>query len=447
MAKQTTADQKGIEVTGQHPVNVFNNPHGYYTGNGGTEAGTAGSTVDATKPEFNDGQRIPAVGQRGNATDTGEYQAQLVPYKFHRKGILDIYKDMVWQQICSDTTGLNAHSGTKIKGYRYLPLIDPRNINDQGIDATGVQVEEGNLLLPGATDPGAIDLNKVMLGEFGGRVNRVGFSRTEYEGDIKDYGFFWEWSRDSMFFDSDPELYSNFVKLSMEAANQIVEYQIQEEVLMKGATKVYANGNTVEGVTGKLTYQMLMDMYDKLYENRVPEQTKIIKGSKLTDTKVAGNGYFIYVPHKMTRQVTELTDKADGTGNKVFVGVEHYAYSGVDNMKNDAAMGEIGKIGPFRFIKVRNMTQAKYLDGTTKKVVAKDGVYPLVVVGEEAIKAITLHTNSKGKGRWEVIVKKPGYVTADRHDPFGKTGFYSIQWWFGLIAQRPERIVIGYAKA
>ena len=136
----------------------------------------------------------------------------------------------------------------------------------------------------------------------------------------------------------------------------------------------------------------------------------------------------------------------DNDGNKVFVGVEHYAHATNKSGKTEAASGEIGKIGPFRFIKVRNMTEAPYYDDATKKIAAATGVYPLVVVGEGAVKGISLHANKKGKGRWEVIVKKPGYQTADRHDPYGRMGFYSIQWKTGVIAQRPERIVVGYAK-
>ena len=28
----------------------------------------------------------------------------------------------------------------------------------------------------------------------------------------------------------------------------------------------------------------------------------------------------------------------------------------------------------------------------------------------------------------------------DRNDPYGKTGFMSIQWFYGFLAQYPERI-------
>jgi N4-gp56 family major capsid protein len=94
------------------------------------------------------------------------------------------------------------------------------------------------------------------------------------------------------------------------------------------------------------------------------------------------------------------------------------------------------------------MLASSYFDDATKKIASKANVYPLVVVGDEAVKAITLHANrSQGKGRFEIIVKKPGVQTADFHDPFGKKGFYSIQWWSGLLVQRAERIAVLHVDA
>jgi len=439
MAKTKQSGSTGIEQTGQHPVSPFNPPHGYYTGQT-----TQGSTIATVAPEFVDGNRVPTVNSRGNEADTGQYEPQLVPYFFHKKAVLDIYKDMVWQQILSDSIGLPANSGTKIKGYRYLPLLDKRNLNDQGIDGGGFQVQDGNIYGSVSDPNGAADSiefnratgngigNEVPLGEFGGRVNRVGFSRVSYEGEIYKSGFFFEWSRDSVSFDSDAQLYQNMTKLSMEAANEIVENQTQRDIVSKA-------GTIIDGAA--LSYDLLMQMYDALYDKRVPEQTSIIAGSARTDTKVVGSGYFVYVSHSTVRKLENLKDN---DGNKVWVGVEHYAYANPKTGKLESAQGEVGKIGPFRFIRVRNMNLPVKYNPTTKKIELQTGKDMMVVVGQDAVKGITLHTDKRGKGRYEIIVKKPGYKTADRHDPYGQTGFYSIQWWSGSISQRPERIVACY---
>ena len=54
-----------------------------------------------------------------------------------------------------------------------------------------------------------------------------------------------------------------------------------------------------------------------------------------------------------------------------------------------------------------------------------------------------LFANSQTDGantKFKILHKKPGEKTADRNDPYGKTGFYSIQWWYGTLILRPEWI-------
>lgn len=45
----------------------------------------------------------------------------------------------------SSTVNLPKHFGKTVKMYEYVPLLDVRNVNDQGIDANGVTVSNGNL--------------------------------------------------------------------------------------------------------------------------------------------------------------------------------------------------------------------------------------------------------------------------------------------------------------
>ena len=44
--------------------------------------------------------------------------------------------------------------------------------------------------------------------------------------------------------------------------------------------------------------------------------------------------------------------------------------------------------------------------------------------------------------KFKIITKMPGEKTADLNDPYGKKGFSSIQWWYGLLAMRNERIAM-----
>ena len=60
------------------------------------------------------------------------------------------------------------HYGRKIKKYHYLPLLDDRNVNDQGIDATGAYISNGNLY-GSSKDIGYISGKIPTLTEHGGR--------------------------------------------------------------------------------------------------------------------------------------------------------------------------------------------------------------------------------------------------------------------------------------
>ena len=56
--------------------------------------------------------------------------------KFERKALIEAAKEMYFGQL-ADTTSMPKHMGKEIIKYHYLPILDDRNINDQGIDANG----------------------------------------------------------------------------------------------------------------------------------------------------------------------------------------------------------------------------------------------------------------------------------------------------------------------
>lgn len=45
----------------------------------------------------------------------------------------------------ADVTSMPKHFGKTIKVYHYVPLLDDRNVNDQGLDASGATIANGNL--------------------------------------------------------------------------------------------------------------------------------------------------------------------------------------------------------------------------------------------------------------------------------------------------------------
>jgi N4-gp56 family major capsid protein len=71
----------------------------------------------------------------------------------------------------------------------------------------------------------------------------------------------------------------------------------------------------------------------------------------------------------------------------------------------------------------------------------------MLLVGSGAFSAISFHTSGKS-AKFSIIHKKPGVEVADPYNnPYGKLGFYSIQWWYGFLVLRPEWIAVMYTVA
>ena len=77
-------------------------------------------------------------------------------------------------------------------------------------------------------------------------------------------------------------------------------------------------------------------------------------------------------------------------------------------------------------------------DGTGKNGV---DIFPMLVVGDGAFTTIGFQTDGKSV-KFSVNHKKPGKEIASLDDPYGEVGFYSIKWYYGFMALRPERLGI-----
>ena len=444
---------------------------------------------------------------------TYENGAQLIPFYWQRKALIDLKREMYFGQL-ADTTTMPKHYGKSIKVFHYIPLLDDRNINDQGIDATGAStanevtititdpsgnsryavaqgssasdaltkakkaaedllknlgititsydtdkttlesagwtitegdaVNGGGNLYGSSKDVGTIVGKLPAISETGGRVNRVGFTRATIEGSISNFGFFDEYTEDSVNFDNDSELMQHISRETLRAANYMSEDMLQID-LLNGANVVFYGGDatsasTLTGEQGstpsELDYATLVRVETMLNNNLCPKDTKIISGSRMTDTRTIGAARYAYVGSEL--KMTLLSMK-DFHNNAAFIPVQQYAEAG------KVASGEIGSIGNFRFIENPNML---HWDGAGATVTTNGGylesngkynVYPLLVVGSGSFTTIGFQTDGENT-KFKILHKKPGTTTADRNDPYGKTGFYSIQWWYGTLILRPEWI-------
>ena len=378
---------------------------------------------------------------------------QFNTYEYKRKALIETAKVEYFGQL-GDVESLTKNYGQKIKKYHYLPLLDDRNINDQGLDATGAVITNGNLY-GSSKDPGVISGKLPTLSETGGRVNRVGFKRVEIEGDIAQYGFFYEWSEDSLNFDTDMDLYSHINRESLRGAREISEDIAQMDLLDAAGVVKYigAAAVSIATVSDIVTYNDLVKLGVTLDDNRCPKDTKAIKGSQDTDIINIPSARYAFIGSELIPTFMRMTDYH---GDRAFVPVEKYAK--MENGKyTNTLHGEMGAVGPFRLVVVPEMMGYKGQGIAVGSAVngstllgngTKVDVYPILVVGSGSFAKINFQSSGSTNDKFKIIVRKPG-TFANPEDPFEKIGYSSIQFWQGTMILRPEWIakVLTAAKA
>ena len=199
---------------------------------------------DTTQIRYNDPiNGIPSDIDKG----TGR---QINTEYWHKKSLIEAAKETYFGAL-ADTTYMPKHFGKKISKYHYLPILDDANINDQGIDASGVTIANGNLY-GSSKDVTTINGKIPLLGETGGRANRVGTSRKVIEGTMEKVGFFTEFSRDALDFDTDNELYGHLSSEMIKAANELNEDLIQMDLLNGAGVVKFAGVATQDSeITGE----------------------------------------------------------------------------------------------------------------------------------------------------------------------------------------------------
>ena len=395
----------------------------------------------------------PIDGQKSSIDGAGS--DQMNTFFWLKKALIESRKEQFFMPL-SSTINMPKHYGKTIKVFEYVPLLDDRNVNDQGIDATGATIVNGNLY-GSSKDIGTITSKLPTLTENGGRVNRVGFTRLTREGSIHKFGFFTEFTQEALDFDSDDGLKEHLSRELLNGAVQLTEAVLQRDLLAAAGTVLFAGAATSNAeVTGEVvpavvgvspeipasvvTYQNLMRLDQILNENRTPKQTKIIVGSRMIDTKTIPSGRVMFIGSELVPLVRGMTDLFN---NEAFIPVQQYGDAGT------IMNGEIGSVDAFRIIVVPEMLHwaaagddvvdnpgyRTSMDGTDEKY----DIYPMLVVGDDSFVTIGFQTDGKTV-KFSVMTKMPGRETADRNDPYGETGFSSIKWYYGILIKRPERI-------
>lgn len=75
-------------------------------------------------------------GANGESIGGGQHN----PHFYERKALIEARKEQYFGQL-ADVKTMPKNSGKEIKQYHYIPMLDDANINDQGIDASGVTID------------------------------------------------------------------------------------------------------------------------------------------------------------------------------------------------------------------------------------------------------------------------------------------------------------------
>lgn len=457
-----------------------------------------------------------------------EIGSQIRTDYYQKKALIEIKKEQYFGAL-ADVESMPKNMGKTIKRFHYMPLLDDRNVNDQGIDAAGVLItttqrfvsfpsvvavanaskaaavaainaninnngSAETVAVAGADGSGgsglalitlsksfvkyasstqsnavvALDIGAVVtlgsgalygsskdigtivgklpvLSETGGRVNRVGFKRLELEGTIAKYGFFDEYTQESLDFDTDAELEMHINREMLRGANEITEDLLQVDLLNAAGVVRFGGAATskatVSGETGSVSlidYADLMRLSIDLDNNRCPKSTKVITGSRLVDTKTLPSARVLYIGSELIPLVKRMTDLF---GNQAFIGVEKYANAG------NTLTGEIGQIDQFKIVVVPEML---HWAGAGAQVANNAGyrstgdkydVFPMLAVGSGSFTTIGFQTDGKTV-KFKIVHKKPGEGMVTTQDPYGETGLMSIKWYYGFMALRPEWIAV-----
>ncbi|MBE0563655.1 MAG: N4-gp56 family major capsid protein [Ochrobactrum anthropi] len=387
----------------------------------------------------------PADGVKSSIDGAGT--DQMNTFFWLKKAIIEARKEQYFMPLAS-TVNMPKHYGKTIKVHEYVPLLDARNVNDQGIDASGVTIANGNLY-GSSKDVGSITSKLPVLSENGGRVNRVGFTRLSREGSIHKFGFFYEFTQESLDFDSDDGLKDHLARELINGAVQLTEAVLQMDLLSSAGVIQFAGaatsnatvtGEEVGGVPASIVdYADLMRLDQTLTDNRTPKHTKVITGSRLIDTKTLPAARIMYVGSEL---VPLLKGMKDLFGNQAFIPIQQYGDAGT------ILNGEIGTIDAFRIIQVPEMLHWAGVGAvvgtnpgfrsTTVNGDERYDVFPMYVSGDDSWSTIGFQTDGKSV-KMSILTKMPGNETADRNDPYGETGFSSIKWYYGFLNKRPER--------
>jgi len=294
----------------------------------------------------------------------------------------------------------------------------------------------------------------VEMPEEGGVINLLNHYSKMVSANITFHGVGHKFSMRSVDLDSRKGLIARKIQYMADAVQDIKEMQVRRDLVAAShVNSIICNSDVnpdtdltseIDG-TDVLTYTGLEVLEQYLLNNDVPMDTEILTGVDIVDTKVVSDAWIVYVNTEVLPTLRAMKGPGDVL---VWVAKEHYA-AGTELLD-----GEVGKIGQFRFVAVKDM-EREY--GAGAEVGAVDADTEIGDAANAATQAAAYKTN----GRYDVFT---AMVIGD--DSFSITGFgsnnttasyiapkkdvyndmhaqmagISANWSYGFLCYRPERI-------
>ncbi|MCF6330295.1 MAG: N4-gp56 family major capsid protein [Sulfurimonas sp.] len=474
------------------------------------------------------------MGTYNNGANSSIDQAagnpQIRQEHYNKNAIIEIKDEMYLSQM-SGSISQPKNKGKEVVKHRYLPLLsDENSVANSGIDPDGITLNNGNLYAS-SRSVGIIEGRLPDLTETSERANKVNFSRKEVRGSIKNRGFFFEFSKDEMNFDTDKMFKQHVTTEALRGASQINEDILGIELIDKAGVVFNAGSGQDRTLDGSNTddsdlltidntsvpnIRDLIRLDIELDNNKCPRDTKVIVGSNYVDTKTIASARYMFISPDVKMDFMSI--KALNGADDAFIPLNKYEGESGNKKYIKSIHGEIGAVGPFRIIVhpkmvigegegaligvetdsfvletetdamdtgetsltnvvVYNVTQAAALTATTDYTVANgvvtivdtaasaigdtihvsyddDGtsgeyrsngtnynVYHNLVIGSEAFTHIGFEFGPGTAGKFDVTTMSPEELR-DRKTPYAKVGMTVIEWWNGVLVDRPDWLAV-----
>lgn len=247
------------------------------------------------------------------------------------------------------------------------------------------------------------------------------------------------------------QLYEDLLQMDMLATPTQMYAGTATSLATLGAGIAQGTPDAVTGVNAieesyKVSYELIQKVATKLFRNRAPKHTSLLKGSTNIGTTPVSACYVAIVGPEVKIDLENMVRGTTYEKSYCFDPVETYA------SQTQVIEGEFGRVNDIRFVLSETAMVARgagaivdgnYI-GTLSHSVIKNAqnqdedrfdVFPILIPCKESFATISL----QGEDKIKFYSKAPEDI--DKTDRFGAIGFFAYKFWYASIITRPERLI------